>query len=120
MECKLLTTLLLAIGAAVLATDTIQAATNRPLVGVIPWDGYTGSPHVTQQQEMGFLKPEKWHGRAPWFFRKTGDPEHLLVFNPNYDKGTIREITDQEIEYAASAGIDYWAFCYYPKSRVSG
>lgn len=47
---------------------------------------------------MGFLKQGKWHGRAPWFFRKTGDPEHPLVFNPNYDKQTIREITDQESE----------------------
>jgi hypothetical protein len=51
-------------------------------------------PHVKQHQEMGFLKPEKWNGRAPWFFRKTGDPEHPLVFNPNYDKQTFREITD--------------------------
>lgn len=54
MECKLLTTLLLAIGAAILATDPPQAATNRPLVGVIRWDGYTGSPNATQQQEMRF------------------------------------------------------------------
>lgn len=38
MECKLLTTLLLAMGADILATDTPQAATNRPLVGVIRWD----------------------------------------------------------------------------------
>ncbi len=101
---------------------TLQAAeqkpaTSRPLVGVIRWDGYTGGPEVTQKQELGFLKPEKWHGRAPWFFRKTGVPEHPLMFNPNYDKQTIREITDQEIEYAASAGIDHWAFCYYPKYK---
>ena len=116
MKRTLLTVLLLTIGAALHAADEPRPATNRPLVGVIRWDGYTGSPHVTQQQ-MGFLKPEKWHGRAPWFFRKTGDPEHPLVFNPNFDKQTIREITDQEIEYAASAGIDYWAFCYYPKYK---
>jgi len=103
MECKLLTTLLLAIGAAILATDTPQAAMSRPLVGVIRWDGYTASPHVTRQQKMAFLKPEKWHSRAPWFFRKTGDPEHPLVFNPNYDKQIIREVTEQAIKYAAPA-----------------
>jgi hypothetical protein len=62
--------LLLAIGAAILATDTPQAATNRPFVGVILWDGYTGSPHVTQQKEMGFLKPEKWRSRAPRMARE--------------------------------------------------
>ena len=38
MEYKLLTTLLLAKGAAIPANDSPQAATNRPLVGVIRWD----------------------------------------------------------------------------------
>jgi hypothetical protein len=113
----ILVTLLLPSLAALHATEEPKPVMNRPLVGVIRWDGYNGSPNVTQKQEMGFLKVGKWHGRAPWFFRKTTDPEHPLVFNPNYDKQTISEITDQEIGYAAAAGIDYWAFCYYPKYK---
>ena len=113
----LLAFLLLVPLAALRAVDAPKNTANRPLVGVIRWDGYSGSPHVTHKQEMGFLKPEKWHGRAPWFFRKTGDSELPLEFNPRYDQQTIRDITDQEINYAASAGIDYWAFCYYAKYK---
>lgn len=93
------------------------ADANRPSVGVIRWDGYSGHPQLTQKQEMGYLKPEKWHWRSPWFFRKTGNPEQPLEFNPSYDKNVIRDITEQEIQYAADAGIDYWAFCYYAKYK---
>ena len=113
----LLAALLLAPLPALPAADEPIPETNRPLVGVIRWDGYNGSPAVTQKQEMGFLKPEQWHSRAPWFFRKSGNPERPLEFNPNYDKAIIRKTTDAEIQYAASAGIDYWAFCYYAKYK---
>ncbi|MEI6871251.1 MAG: hypothetical protein WCL08_03120 [Verrucomicrobiota bacterium] len=89
----------------------------RPLVGVIRWDGYSGHPVLTQKQEMGYLKPEKWHWRSPWFFRKSGNPEHPLEFNPTYDQNVIRQITEKEIQYAADAHIDYWAFCYYAKYK---
>jgi hypothetical protein len=93
------------------------ADAERPSVGVIRWDGYSGHPQVTQKQEMGFLKPEKWHWRSPWFFKRTGNPEQPLAFNQNYEKSVIRDITEQEIKYAADAGIDYWAFCYYAKYK---
>jgi hypothetical protein len=46
--------LLLAPLVALNATDESKPAPNRPLVGVIRWDGYTSGPYVTQQQEMGF------------------------------------------------------------------
>jgi predicted small secreted protein len=43
-------------------TEDVQASGDvgkqRPLVGVIRWDGYNGSPALTQQQEFGFLKDE--------------------------------------------------------------
>ena len=101
-----------------LSLSKSQAADGeRPIVGVIRWDGYSGHPQLTQKQEMGYLKPEKWHGRSPWFFRRTGNPEQPLDFNPTYDKNVIRDITEQEIQYAADAGIDYWAFCYYAKHK---
>ncbi len=109
--------LLLAPLAALHAAEESKAVTNRPLVGVIRWDGYNGSPAVTQKQELDFLKPAQWHARAPWFFRKTGNPERPLEFNPNYDKKIIQQITDEEIKFAAEAGIDYWAFCYYAKYK---
>ncbi len=96
---------------------TKGADAERPSVGVIRWDGYSGHPQLTQKQEMGYIKSEKWHWRSPWFFRKTGNPEQPLEFNTNYDKSVIRDITEQEIQYAADAGIDYWAFCYYAKYK---
>ncbi len=92
------------------------SATNRPMLGVIRWDGYNGSPAWTQNQEFGFFKPEQYHWRAPWFVRRTGDTNTPLSFNPSYDKAIIQQITDQETLYAA-AGIDYWAFCYYAKYK---
>ena len=80
-----------------------------PLVGVIRWGGYNGSPVTTQKQKMRFLIPEKLHSRAPWFFRRTDNAEHPLELNPTYDKNVIHDITEQKIKYAADAGIDYWA-----------
>jgi hypothetical protein len=74
---------------------------------------YTGHPRVTQEQEIGFLKPKEYHWRAPFFFRKTGIPEKPLFFNPEYSQDIVQEATDQEIIYASSCGIDYWAFGYY-------
>jgi hypothetical protein len=89
----------------------------RPLIGVIRWDGYNGSPVWTQQQEFGFLKPEEYHWRAPWFVRRTGDPENPLEFNPEFSQQVIQEVTNQEIVFASNAGIDYWAFCHYAKHK---
>ena len=92
----------------------------RPLVGVIRWDGYNGSPQWTQEQEFGFLKPEKHHWRAPWFVRRTGNPDKPLRFNPDFDKEVIQAVTDREIGYAADAGIDYFAFCHFAKHKGGG
>lgn len=97
-----------------------QEEQERPLVGVIRWDGYNGSPRWTQSQEFGYLKPERWHDLAPWFARRTSDPDHPLTFNPNYDKAVIQETTNQEIRYAADAGIDYWAFCHFASFKGNG
>lgn len=95
-------------------------ARTAPLVGVIRWDGYNGSPAITQKQEFGFLKPAEYHWRAPWFVKLTGDPEKPLSFNPDYKQSEIQTVTNQEIRYAADAGIDYWAFCHFLKSKGDG
>ncbi len=89
----------------------------RPLLGVIRWDMYSGHPYTTQKQEFGFLKPEKHHWRAPFFVRRTGDPEAPLTFNPNYLPEPIQEATDAEIAFAASGGVDYWAFGHHGRHQ---
>jgi hypothetical protein len=88
----------------------------RPLLGVIRWDMYTGHPLTTQKQEFGFLKPEKYHWRAPFFVRRTGNPDAPLTFNPEYRPEVYQEAMEQEIAFAAGAGLDYWAFGYSERS----
>lgn len=99
---------------------TNSSKNERPIVGVIRWDGYNGSPKWTQEQEFGFLKPKEYHWLAPWFVRRTGEPDKPLKFNPEYRKDIIQSVTDREIKYAADAGIDYFAFCHYGKHKDNG
>ena len=79
------------------------------LVGVIRWDGWVGNKgswHIGPivERTMG---PEKFHYRAP-FFSKVISKDSISI------DGTTQEIMDMEIAYAKDAGIDYWAYCYYP------
>ena len=96
----------------VVRMPTNAAPVRRPTLGVIRWDMYTGHPFTTQKQEFGFLKPEQYHWRAPFFVRRTGDPEKPLSFNLENRPEVYQEAMEQEIEFAAGAGIDYWAFGY--------
>lgn len=101
------------------AADARPIARERPLLGVIRWDGYNGG-HFTQNQEFPFIKAAEHHWRAPWFARRTGDPEKPLAFNPEFSQEIVQEVTDQEIRYAASCGIDFWAFCHFRKDKGGG
>ena len=89
-----------------------DAAGGRPLLGVIRWDMYTGDLFTTQKQEFGFLKPEQYQWRAPFFVRRTGNPEAPLRFNPDNLPEIYQQAMEQEIGFAAAAKIDYWAFGY--------
>jgi hypothetical protein len=53
------------------------------------------------------LGPDKYHHRAPFFVAEAG--LNFLKFKP-----LSQEIMDQEIAFAKHAGIDYWAFDWYP------
>jgi arylsulfatase A-like enzyme len=107
---------------------------NRPSIGVIRWDMYSGMA-ATQAQELGylsgdygFLAPEKWNWRAPFFCRYTNDVpwvDHVvngaagpLWFNSEEDFSLTRQATEQEIAFAgtAGAGLDYWIFGTAPAS----
>jgi len=101
------------------AASVRPVARERPLFGVIRWDGYNGG-HFTQNQEFPFIKSEEHHWRAPWFVRRTGDPEKPLAFNPEFKQEIVHEVTDQEIRYAASCGIDFWAFCHFRRDKGDG
>jgi hypothetical protein len=82
---------------------------DKTTVGAIRWDGWVGKKGTWQigpivERTMG---PEKFHSRAPWFSTVVSKDSVLI-------DGTTQEIMDEEIAYAKNAGIDYWAYCWYP------
>jgi len=52
------------------------------------------------------LGPAKWRYRLPFFATVRSDTEVSI-------DGATQEVMDQEITYAAEAGLDYWAFLAY-------
>jgi hypothetical protein len=97
---------------------------DRPLLGVQRWDMYSGKG-ATQAQELGyepgeqgFLKPEEWHHRAPFFCRRTADVDWVnhaanagpLWFNYPFSESVLQEAMDKEIDFATEAGIDFFIF----------
>lgn len=78
----------------------------RPIVGAIRWDAWTGG-EITDQVERS-LGPKKYHDRLPWFAEVIGDGTVRI-------DGGRQEVMDREIDWAASAGLDYWAFLVYQK-----
>jgi hypothetical protein len=78
----------------------------RPLVGAIRWDGW-GLKHPVGEGSEQVLGLAKHQHRAPFFVAEAG-PD-FIRFKP-YSQETM----DTEIDYAVHAGIDYWAFCWYP------
>ena len=79
-----------------------------PLVGAIRWDAWYGAdgPVLAVEKSLG---PPKYHWRLPWFATVTG--EATVKIN-----GDRPEIMAREIEWAATAGLDYWAFVDYGDS----
>ena len=76
-----------------------------PIVGAIRWDAWYGEGEVVKQTELS-LGPPKYHFRLPWFARVLGADKVRI-------NGDSREIIEKEIAYAATAGLNYWAFVDY-------
>jgi len=85
-----------------------QESRPRAVVGAIRWDAWTGGG-VTEQVERT-LGPQKYHERLPWFAEVTGDNKVRI-------DGSPQAVMDREIDFAAEAGLDYWAFLLYPQSN---
>ncbi|MBP3963163.1 discoidin domain-containing protein [Paenibacillus lignilyticus] len=87
---------------------------NHTLVGAIRWDAWVGTlntdgvgaPQVGLQVEQT-LGPNKYHFRLPYFGVETGT-------NSVQARQLTQSLMDQDIAFAKYAGIDYWAFCFYP------
>jgi hypothetical protein len=94
---------LLVFGSGSVRSEDVQ----QPIVGAIRWDAWTGGP-ITEQVERS-LGPKKYHDRLPWFAEVIGDEQVRI-------DGSPQKVMDREIEFAADAGLDYWAFLVYPQS----
>jgi len=79
----------------------------KALVGAIRWDAW-GTKGVGNQVRDS-LSLNRFHFRLPFYAQIIGADR---VFIPPYSQ----ELMDKEIAYAHEAGIDYWAFCWYPES----
>lgn len=97
----------LSVAAGLLFSSIFLHGAERPIVGAIRWDAWTGGPYATKQTARS-LGPEKYRDRLPWF----GEP---IDANTVKIHGGRQEIMDQDIEFAANAGLDYWAFLTYPE-----
>jgi hypothetical protein len=91
---------------ATLTSAEPPARTKRPLIGAIRWDGWGNNCGIGKDTER-VLGPAKYQHRAPFFVAAAG-PD-FIRFKP-----LSQEIMDTEIRYAIHAGIDYWAFDWYP------
>ncbi len=86
----------------------------RPLLGVQRWDMYSGKGYTYEQElgylpgKEGFLKPAKWHDRAPFFCRLTKDVDWVehppnagpLWFNYPFNQELLQKTMDQVPTYA--------------------
>ena len=92
---------------ALMLTGALLGAESPPAVGAIRWDAWSGGG-VTAQVERT-LGPEKYRDRLPWFAEVLDDARVRI-------NGDTQETADREIHFAASAGLDYWAFVLYPEA----
>lgn len=81
----------------------------KTAIGAIRWDGWVGKKGTWQIGKITerTLGPEKFHYRAP-FFSVVISKDSISI------DGTTQVVVDKEIAYAKDAGIDYWAYCWYP------
>jgi len=77
------------------------ASPARTIVGAIRWNAWFGGN--TYQR---YLAPANWHTRLPFYSTSRRDGSVEV-------RSDSQQVMDQEIGYAAAAGLDYWAFCYY-------
>ncbi len=78
-------------------------------IGAIRWDAWTGSGNAVGTQIEQTLGPLQYHYRVPFYGVENSSTSVTI-------NACTQSIMDQEIRYAAQAGLDYWAFLWYPAS----
>ncbi len=77
------------------AGDVTAASSARAVVGAIRWDAWFGGGSYQR-----YLAPANWHTRLP-FYSTIGPDGGVEV------RSDSQQVMDQEIAYAAAAGLDY-------------
>lgn len=99
---RILLAMMLASEAALLGFNPDHVA-----IGAIRWDGFMGPPDVIGRQEEANLSSPRFHDRLPFY------AEELSASDVR-----VREINAgqmaKDIAFAVHAGVDYWAFNWYP------
>jgi hypothetical protein len=105
--CETMKTTIAIVTALMLITPltTLSGGDEAPIVGAIRWDGWYGDGNVVRAVEASLGQP-KYHFRLPWFARVIGEDKVSI-------NGDSQAIMEQEIAYAAQAGLNYWAFVDY-------
>ena len=88
-----------------------NASHEHVLVGAIRWDAWHGPASEVGRTVEKTLAPAHWHGRLPFYGKVVGE-------NAVEARGNTQEVMDQEIAYAHTAGLDYWAFVIYPEEHA--
>lgn len=104
LTCSVIRTLYTAV-LLVLIIGTTCFGQDRPSVGAIRWDAWQEDGTVNAEVETT-LGNSDYHERIPWFGQVNPDDSVTI-------RGNSQAIMDQEITYAADAGLDYWAFVGY-------
>jgi len=82
----------------------------KPLIGAIRWDAYNApAGNIYGQAAISPLLTPSNNDRLPWFTSENSAGT-LTV------DGDSQAVIDTEIQEAAAAGINYFAFNYYPQS----
>jgi len=84
-----------------------SAALGSLRVGSIRWDAWTGTNTTVGLAVTNELNPQRWHYRLPFFGNAIG--ANSVTVN-----GSSLATMKQEIAFAGSYGIDFWAFVTYP------
>lgn len=82
-----------------------EEAAPRPIIGAIRWDAWYGQGSPVSEVEKT-LGPKKYHFRLPYF-------AHVVSAGQVSINGDSQQVMEQEIGYAAEAGLNYWAFVDY-------
>jgi|GEM_PF-1431752 len=80
----------------------------KTLVGAIRWDGWCGDLHPVGTELERVMAAETYRHRLP-FYAEVPEPGRVET------RGTTQQVMDRELAFAQEAGLDYWAFDWYPQ-----